>query len=216
MMKMSLLAGLVLLMSAGHAFAAAYPEPSSGDFIMKDFRFKSGEALPELKIHYRTVGTPQRDATGRVRNAVLLLHGTGGSGESLLTDHFAGVLFGQGQVLDASAIFHHPAGRDRARTIEQAERRPARALSPLHLRRHGGGPVPAPYRKARGGPSAPGTRNFDGGNADLGLGREATRFHGRSHASRVPAGRDRRSQPHAEAHDHGFHSRRSRMEQRRV
>jgi homoserine O-acetyltransferase len=105
MIKMSLLAGLVLLMFAGPALAAGYPEPSSGDFIMRDFRFKSGEVLPELKVHYRTIGTPRRDASGRVRNAVLILHGTGGSGESFLTDHFAGVLFGPGQVLDAARYF---------------------------------------------------------------------------------------------------------------
>jgi homoserine O-acetyltransferase len=105
MMKMTLLASLVLLMSAGSSSAAPYPGPTSGDFIMRDFSFRSGEVLPELRIHYRTIGTPRRDASGRVRNAVLILHGTGGSGESLLTDHFAGVLFGQGQVLDATRYF---------------------------------------------------------------------------------------------------------------
>jgi homoserine O-acetyltransferase len=105
MMKLPLLATLVLLMSAGSAPAAGYPEPSSGNFIMKDFRFKSGEALPELKIHYRTLGTPRKDASGSVCNAVLILHGTGGSGESFLTDHFAGVLFGPGQLLDATRYF---------------------------------------------------------------------------------------------------------------
>jgi homoserine O-acetyltransferase len=105
MMTMSLLAGLVFLISAGPAVAAAYPAPASGDFIMRDFRFRSGEVLPQLRIHYRTIGTPQRDGTGTVRNAVLILHGTGGSGESFLSDHFAGVLFGPGQVLDATRYF---------------------------------------------------------------------------------------------------------------
>src|SRR5690242_15550046 len=105
MIKISLLAILVLLLSGGPASAAPYPEPASGDFIMKDFRFSSGEVLPELRIHYRTIGTPRRDGTGKVRNAVLILHGTGGSGESFLTDHFAGVLFGPGQVLDVARYF---------------------------------------------------------------------------------------------------------------
>ena len=100
-----LASNLVFLLFAGYAPAAAYPEPSSGDFIMKDFRFRSGEVMPELRIHYRTIGTPKRDGTGMVRNAVLILHGTGGSGESLLSDHFAGVLFGPGQVLDATRYF---------------------------------------------------------------------------------------------------------------
>lgn len=104
-MKLPLFATLALLLSAGSAPAAAYPEPSSGNFIMKDFRFKSGEILPELKIHYRTIGTPQKDSSGMVRNAVLILHGTGGSGEQFLNDHFAGVLFRSGGVLDAGRYF---------------------------------------------------------------------------------------------------------------
>src|SRR5512140_3506414 len=105
MMKISVLAGLVLLMSAGSAPAAQYPEPVSGDFIMRDFRFNSGEILPELRLHYRTIGTPRKDAAGVVRNAVLILHGTGGSGAQFLTDHFAGVLFGPGQLLDAARYY---------------------------------------------------------------------------------------------------------------
>ncbi len=70
--------------------------------MMRDFHFGSGETLPELKIHYRTLGSPQRDAKGVVRNAVLVLHGTTGSGRQFLTDAFAGVLFGRGQLLDTS------------------------------------------------------------------------------------------------------------------
>src|SRR5581483_9050209 len=70
-----------------------------------DFRFASGESLPELRIHYRTFGTPRRDAGGVVRNAVLILHGTTGSGENFLRPEFAGELFGPGQPLDASKFF---------------------------------------------------------------------------------------------------------------
>ena len=92
-------------MMSAVAEAAPYPTPQSGDFIIKDFRFKSSGNLPELKIHYRTIGTPRRDPAGRVNNAVLILHGTGGSGASFLTDHFAGVLFGSGQLLDANRYF---------------------------------------------------------------------------------------------------------------
>jgi homoserine O-acetyltransferase len=87
------------------AFAADYPAPQSGTFIVKDFQFKSGEKLPEVKLHYYTLGTPQKDSSGKVRNAVLILHGTGGTGKQFLNDHFAGVLFGPGQLLDASKYF---------------------------------------------------------------------------------------------------------------
>jgi homoserine O-acetyltransferase/O-succinyltransferase len=92
------------------AFAAALSaanavEPVSGDFVIHDFGFVSGEKLPELKIHYRTLGAPRRDASGVVRNAVLILHGTTGSGRQFLSPNFAGVLFGPGQLLDSSRYF---------------------------------------------------------------------------------------------------------------
>jgi homoserine O-acetyltransferase len=60
--------------------AEPYPDPVEGDFVLRDFRFASGEVLPELRIHYRTVGTLARDGDGRASNAVLILHGTGGDG----------------------------------------------------------------------------------------------------------------------------------------
>src|SRR5439155_13412303 len=68
------------------------------------FRFTSGEILPELRVHYRTLGRPERDAQGVVRNAVLILHGTGGTGAQFLRPEFAGELFGSGGLLDAA---HH-------------------------------------------------------------------------------------------------------------
>lgn len=79
--------------------------PEERDFIVRDFRFKSGETLPELRLHYRTLGTPARDARDRVTNAVLILHGTGGSGASFLAPNFAGVLFGPAQLLDTSRYY---------------------------------------------------------------------------------------------------------------
>jgi homoserine O-acetyltransferase len=84
---------------------AAYPTPVEGDFVVPDFHFESGEVLPELRLHYTTLGTPVRDASGVVRNAVLVLHGTGGSGRRFLTENFAGVLFGEGQLLDGNRHF---------------------------------------------------------------------------------------------------------------
>jgi homoserine O-acetyltransferase len=93
----------VLLAAAGPP-AAAYPA-FEGDFVIRDFRFASGESLPELRIHYHTFGTPHTDAQGVVRNAVLIMHGTTGSGASLLSSEFAGELFGPRQPLDATRYY---------------------------------------------------------------------------------------------------------------
>lgn len=84
---------------------AQYPTLRQGDFVVRDFHFHSGETLPELRLHYRTLGQPARDAAGRVRNAVLILHGTGGSGRQFLAPYFAGVLYGSGQLLDAARYY---------------------------------------------------------------------------------------------------------------
>jgi homoserine O-acetyltransferase len=74
------------------------------NFIVRDFRFQNGETLPELRLHYVTLGTPKRDSTGRVTNAVLLLHGTNGSGQTIL-DNLAPQLFGSGQPLDSAKYY---------------------------------------------------------------------------------------------------------------
>src|SRR5262249_13885826 len=95
----------VVIILAGPLFAASYPAPQEGDLIVPNFRFRSGETLPELRLHYRTIGTPRKNAAGQVDNAVLVLHGTGGSGTSLLRDSFAGVLFGPGKLLDAAHYY---------------------------------------------------------------------------------------------------------------
>ena len=104
MFKKLLLVPLVLLAFGGIS-AAQYPVSTEGDFVIKDFRFTSGEMLPELRVHYRTLGKPQRDAQGVVRNAVLIMHGTGGSGASLMSPPFAGELFASGGLLDAERYF---------------------------------------------------------------------------------------------------------------
>jgi homoserine O-acetyltransferase len=96
---------LIVRGAAAQDAAAAYPAPAEGDFVMRDFAFGSGERLPELRIHYRTLGTPVRDARGVVRNAVLVLHGTTGSGANFISPTFAGRLFGPGQLLDARRYF---------------------------------------------------------------------------------------------------------------
>ena len=86
----------------GQASSPAKPTPTEGDYVTRDFHFKSGETLPELRLHYLTFGKPDRDASGKVTNAVLILHGTGGSGRQFLASQFADVLFGPGQLLDAT------------------------------------------------------------------------------------------------------------------
>src|SRR5579864_7958523 len=79
--------------------------PQEGDYVVHDFHFQSGETLPEVRLHYRTLGKPARDASGKVTNAVLILHGTGGSGRQFLQPQFAGELFGPGQLLDINRYF---------------------------------------------------------------------------------------------------------------
>jgi homoserine O-acetyltransferase len=96
---------IATLLAMNTSLAANYPTPQEGDFIVRDFQFKSGEVLPELKLHYTTIGTPLRDQAGIVRNAVLLLHGTTGSGQFFLRPQFSDVLFGPGQPLDATRYF---------------------------------------------------------------------------------------------------------------
>lgn len=85
------------------ASLAAQPAPVEADFVVKDFRFAGGETLPEVRIHYATIGTLRRSERGT--NAVLVLHGTGGSLKQFLVDRFAGVLFAPGGALDASRFF---------------------------------------------------------------------------------------------------------------
>lgn len=76
-----------------------------GDYVARDFHFHSGETLAELRLHYQTLGKPARDSRGRVTNAVLILHGTSGSGRQFLAPQFAGVLFGPGQLLDSNRTY---------------------------------------------------------------------------------------------------------------
>jgi homoserine O-acetyltransferase len=85
--------------------AAQQPAVRGEDFVIRNFRFTSGETLPELRLHYRTLGRIRRGADDVVRNAVLILHGTGGSGEQFLRPEFAGELFRRGGLLDTTRFF---------------------------------------------------------------------------------------------------------------
>ncbi|WP_038971292.1 alpha/beta fold hydrolase [Bradyrhizobium genomosp. III] len=88
----------VLLSFSMPVLAADYPAPKQGDWIARDFKFHTGETMPELKLHYTTIGEPSGQP-------VLVLHGTGGSGTSMLSPAFAEELFGAGQPLDASKYY---------------------------------------------------------------------------------------------------------------
>ena len=93
------------IFTASFVFAADYPTPMEGDYVVPDFKFTSGETLPELRLHYRTLGKPEKDAQGVTRNAVLIMHGTTGSGAQFIRSEFAGELFGKDQPLDATKFF---------------------------------------------------------------------------------------------------------------
>src|SRR5258705_2427046 len=98
----------VILLTAFVASSASgtdYPTTTEGDFTIRDFKFASGETLPELRIHYRTLGKPEKDAQSKTTNAVLIMHGTTGSGAQFIRPEFAGELFGKDQPLDATKFF---------------------------------------------------------------------------------------------------------------
>jgi homoserine O-acetyltransferase len=104
---MSFIAAVIALALQG-APASAPPQPytpAEADFVASNFEFRSGERLEEARIHYHTLGRPHRDRRGQIDNAVLLLHGTGGSGRQFLSPQFAGELFGPGQPLDIERYY---------------------------------------------------------------------------------------------------------------
>ena len=103
--KIRILAVISSVLAATFAFASDYPPPVEADFTIHDFKFTSGETLPELRVHYRTIGKSEKDAQGKTKNAVLIMHGTTGSGAQFIRPEFAGELFGKDQPLDATKFF---------------------------------------------------------------------------------------------------------------
>ena len=97
----------LLLSVSARSFASGsdYPAPTEGDHTIRDFKFASGETLPELRLHYRMLGKPEKDAQGKTTNAVLIMHGTTGSGAQFIRPEFAGELFGKDQPLDTTKFF---------------------------------------------------------------------------------------------------------------
>jgi len=104
MIRRSPFAPVVALAALLAAPAAARAQVDTGTFVVRDFRFRSGETLPELKLHYMTMGRPRTDAAGVVRNAVLILHGTTGSGRQFLNPLFT-ELYGAGEALDTATHY---------------------------------------------------------------------------------------------------------------
>src|SRR5271154_2175459 len=109
-MRTGIIILLLALVSRSLISAAGFSTPIDGDVTLREFHFASGETLPEVRIHYRTLGSPRLDEQGVVRNAVLILHGTGGEGGSLVRkggsgDLFAADLCGAAQPLDATRYF---------------------------------------------------------------------------------------------------------------
>jgi homoserine O-acetyltransferase len=91
--------------SQSGAGAAKFPAPVEGDYKVKNFKFQSNEVLPEMNLHYYTIGQPKKDKNGQINNAVLIMHGTTGSGTNFTSGRFPDNLFCAGQLLDASKYF---------------------------------------------------------------------------------------------------------------
>jgi homoserine O-acetyltransferase/O-succinyltransferase len=105
-MRRIIAAAFFYIATIGATWAAAdYQPPAEADYTIRDFKFASGESLPELRMHYRTLGKIDNDAQGKTRNAVLITHGTTGSGAQFIRPEFAGELFGKDQPLDATKFF---------------------------------------------------------------------------------------------------------------
>ena len=99
---MTLARALAVLAFAPVALSA---QGTQGDYVATNFTFASGDVFPALRLHYTTLGTPRRDAAGVVRNAVMILHGTGGTGRGFLSVTYAGELFGPGKLLDTARFY---------------------------------------------------------------------------------------------------------------
>ena len=139
---------IIFAFTSFSALAADYPTPKQSDWVARDFKFHTGDVMPELRIHYTTVGEPSGQP-------VLVLHGSGGSAASMLTPAFAGALFGPGQPLDAAKYYIIIPDAHRPRQILQALRRTEGQIPEIRLRRHGRRPAPAAQRRSRRPTSAP-------------------------------------------------------------
>ena len=192
------------------------PQATEGDFVIKDFKFASGETLPELKIHYRTLGTPKKNAQGVVTNAVLIMHGTGGTGAQFAGRGFAGELFLPGQPLDVTKYFIvMPDDIGHGQSSKPSDGLRAKfprygyqdMLTAEHALLTAG---------ARRESPAPGDGHVDGRDAHLAVGRALAGVHGRADAARQRAGPDLRPQPRLAPHRDRRDQERSRVAGRQL
>ena len=207
---------LSLVASAAVAQTTTWPNQQEGDYVIKDFRFASGETLPELRMHYRTLGTAKRNAAGEIVNGVLLLHGTSGSGNSWFLSSLADELFAKGQPLDTAEhfiIIPDSIGVGRSSKPSDGLRDQVSALS---LQRHRARRASIGDRASQGAPSASCARQLDGRHADLDVGLYVSRPDGRVGADREPAHPDQRPQLDAEARAHRGDQERSRIQRRQL
>ena len=157
------------------AAQAAFPAPVEADFVARDVAFASGERLPEVRLHYRTVGTPRKDADGVVRNGVLDPARHRRLRRRLPGRRLRRTAVRQGPAARRRALLHHPARQRRPRPVEQAERRAADEVPGLPLHRHGAAAAPPGHRGARTHPPAPGDGHVDGRDAQLDVGLHVSR-----------------------------------------
>jgi homoserine O-acetyltransferase/O-succinyltransferase len=197
------IAALALLFAVTAARAQDVPPlaTTEGDFTVRDFHFRSGETLDALRLHYTTLGTPVRDARGRVTNAVLILHGTGGDGHQFLRPQFSGVLFVAGGLLDARKYFIIlPDGIGHGKSSK-----PSDGLHAHFPHYDYDDTVAAQYALVTKGLHVNHLRlvgHVHGLHAFFRLGRDLSHIHRRRDATCLPASRDRRAQPDVAQDDH--------------
>jgi homoserine O-acetyltransferase/O-succinyltransferase len=104
MRRTGALFSILFSVALAHAQSPTAPQPKEGDFVLRNFHFRSGETLPELRLHFATLGTPIRDAHGAVQNAVMILHGTTRSGRVFLNPAYMAI-YGSGQPMDLSRSY---------------------------------------------------------------------------------------------------------------
>ena len=197
--------------------AAAPPPPEQHDFVIKDFQFRSGETLPELRMHYRTYGTPRKDASGVVRNAVLDHARHGGNRRTVRRSRPSPAsCSGRGSCWTSSkyyVILPDDIGHGKS----------SKPSDGLHAKfpRYGyldmiEARTPAAHRRPGREPPAARDGHVDGRDAHVALGRALPGFHGRADAAREPADPDLRAQPRLAPGRHRRDPPRSRMEERRL
>ncbi len=172
-LQASLVLAFILIGSAG--VAADYPAPQEGSWVARDFKFHTGEVLPELRLHYRTIG----EQSGRAGGHHARHHGIG-----CRLPH-AGVRRRAVRTRPAArreSLLHHPARRGRPRALEQTLRRAEDEVPALQLRRHGRRAAPPGDRAPRREACAPRDGQLDGRDGNLDLGAEVSRLHGRGGA----------------------------------